>query len=197
MERLKVFIDPGHGGDDSGAVSLCGVKESDINLKVCLGIHNYLSNDVEVESHLIRTDDSFVALTQRVRMAKEGLADFFVSFHCNSRDKAGPKGLEPESYYSVLNNVDGFSGFLARMLHYWEIRRMRESGVLIADRGTKEANFLVLRAMDKPSALMEMGFMCDPEEVAILSDAMYQDILSKAFARAISHYAGILRYRYM
>lgn len=106
LKVTRVVLDPGHGGDDAGAVSQGGLKEKDVVLDVAqrLGsaIHERLNSDVIYT----RSDDNFVPLEARPTLAKETQADLFISIHANWSPSSAAAGSE--TYILNLNHT-GFS----------------------------------------------------------------------------------------
>jgi N-acetylmuramoyl-L-alanine amidase len=78
-----VVIDPGHGGEDEGAIGPSGTKEKDINLKISKKLKGLLEDD-GFQVLLTRDDDRFISLSDRTKIANEAGADLFVSIHCNA-----------------------------------------------------------------------------------------------------------------
>lgn len=95
---VTIVLDPGHGGKDPGAVGkkLKG-QEKDVNLAVTLKLKALLEKDLGVKVVLTRSDDRFVSLQDRTRIANECKADLFVCLHTNSSKSAQSRGLE--TYY--------------------------------------------------------------------------------------------------
>ena len=81
-----IVIDPGHGGDDLGAVGPSGTKEKDINLQVSKKLQSILE-DRGFDVILSRDSDRFVSLADRTRIANEAGADIFISIHANSSER--------------------------------------------------------------------------------------------------------------
>lgn len=106
-----VAIDPGHGGEDPGAVGRGRLYEKNVVLDICKRLKKKLSAMPEISPRLIRDSDVFVSLATRVRMAQDMGADLFVSVHADSFDSAGPRGA---SVY--LLSEKGASSKLARQL---------------------------------------------------------------------------------
>ena len=79
----KIFIDPGHGGLDSGAVGVNNLLEKNINLSVAKKVESLLKKQ-NLEVKLSRTDDSTLSLDGRTLAANTWNADCYVSIHCNS-----------------------------------------------------------------------------------------------------------------
>lgn len=97
--RLKVLIDPGHGGDDLGAVTFGGVKEKDIALRISRMVRQEILSQSRragagVKVRLTRDDDTFIPLKERPEIANNWDADLFVSIHLNSSPSTKVRGFE-------------------------------------------------------------------------------------------------------
>ena len=77
---MKIFIDPGHGGNNPGAVGANGLREADVNLDVALRLGRILT-EWGYEIMYSRTEDATVSLSQRANMANNWGADYFVSVY--------------------------------------------------------------------------------------------------------------------
>ena len=85
VERLTIVaIDPGHGGEDPGAVGPTGLKEKDVVLAVALRLRDKLNTLPGLRAMLTRDDDFFVPLYDRVRKARRVQADLFISLHADA-----------------------------------------------------------------------------------------------------------------
>lgn len=96
MEKIKILLDPGHGGDDPGAVALWGNKtyrEADINLNMALILEAIFKTHTEYEVHMTRRTDDTVALTKRTTMANE-LEAYLISIHNNAAAVETASGSE-------------------------------------------------------------------------------------------------------
>ncbi|MBI5202203.1 MAG: N-acetylmuramoyl-L-alanine amidase [Elusimicrobia bacterium] len=93
-EKRKIVVDPGHGGQDSGATGRRGVREKDINLLAARELARMLKDSGEFEVLLTRDTDVFIPLAERSQMANDFGADLFVSLHCNANNKRSEKGFE-------------------------------------------------------------------------------------------------------
>ncbi|HSE14873.1 MAG TPA: N-acetylmuramoyl-L-alanine amidase, partial [Candidatus Deferrimicrobium sp.] len=82
--RVRVMIDPGHGGKDPGATGPTGLKEKDVVLAIGRRIREKLSRSGEFEVRMTRDEDVFIPLEERTAMANKGRADIFVSLHINA-----------------------------------------------------------------------------------------------------------------
>lgn len=100
--RLRVMIDPGHGGRDPGALGTGGLAEKDLVLDVSRLLAERLGADPGLEVALTRRDDRFLSLEERTGLANAFDADVFVSIHGNASPNRATHGIEV--YY--LNNTD-------------------------------------------------------------------------------------------
>ena len=85
VERLIIVaLDPGHGGEDPGAVGPSGLKEKDVVLAVALALRDRLNEQKNMRAFLTRDGDYFVPLAERVRKARRVQADLFISIHADA-----------------------------------------------------------------------------------------------------------------
>jgi N-acetylmuramoyl-L-alanine amidase len=170
-----VFIDPGHGGKDPGAIGLNGIQEKDIILPISQHVANYLEQQ-GIRVMLARTSDYFVSLQGRTDMANRANANLFVSIHANSMGASRPDISGLEVYYF------GDRG-LADTIHRSILR-----SVSVPDRGVRRARFYVLRHSKMPSTLVEVGFVTGYDDAAKLINPTYQQQIAQAIARGIVEY---------
>lgn len=94
----RIVIDPGHGGEDPGAVnSFNGLREKEVTLKLAKILAERLQKELGVEVILTRDRDIFIPLTQRTAIANSKKADLFISLHLNASPDPKAKGIE--TYY--------------------------------------------------------------------------------------------------
>lgn len=182
-----VVIDPGHGGSDSGAVGYSGVREKDVALAVGLQTEALL-RAAGAEVVMTRTRDADVSdddhspsgeLQARVDVAAaHPNAELFLSIHCNAFTNPDAHGMETY-YYPKTEDDERF----ARLLN----EELAAAGGLF-NRGVKYAKFYVLRHSEIPASLVEMGFLSNPDEEALLGSADYQKKMAEALFRAIVRY---------
>jgi N-acetylmuramoyl-L-alanine amidase len=87
-----VALDPGHGGEDPGAIGPTGLREKDVVLAVALQLRDRLNSVPGMRAMLTRDDDYFVPLQERVRKARRVQADLFVSIHADAFVTPGARG---------------------------------------------------------------------------------------------------------
>ena len=175
-----VVVDAGHGGSDGGTVSGKAV-EKDINLSVALKLKAILEND-NIEVILTRSSDENISLTDRISVANDSNADFFISLHCNYYEKdAQIAGLE--CYYNNSNATESkeYADSIINAVSLSED---------IKTRYAKTAGYYVLRNTQKPAVLVEMGFLSNYSESQKLLDDDYQESLAQRIAEGISNEIG-------
>ena len=121
-KKYIVFIDPGHGGKDPGAIGLLGTREKDITLKASILLAKKLRKIRIITPILSRNKDIYLPLRQRTKLAKINNADIFISIHADSSRNRKAKGLsvfslsnkasdrEAEMLAKRENNVDNILG---------------------------------------------------------------------------------------
>ena len=175
-DYYKVFIDPGHGGVDNGAVQN-GVLEDEINLQISKKIEAKLkAKGVEVK--MSRYDDTYLSLTDRTYMANKEGSDVFVSIHQNSATNSSAKGIETY-YYSTRQD----SKELAT-----DIQNDLIQATNATDRGVKTANYAVIKTASMSSSLVECGFISNPTDAQNLSSSSYQDKVAEGIVNGIMDY---------
>lgn len=92
-KKLRIMVDPGHGGDDFGARHN-GVVEKDIALAIAKELHRLLKNDGRFISEITRSTDQYLSLDARSSKAEQAKSDVFVSIHANSSEVASARGTE-------------------------------------------------------------------------------------------------------
>ncbi|MDK2562615.1 N-acetylmuramoyl-L-alanine amidase [Romboutsia sedimentorum] len=172
----KVFIDPGHGGKDSGAIGVNNLLEKTINLQVAKKVDSLLKKQ-GLDVKLSRDSDIFLSLNDRTTIANNWKADCFVSIHCNAFDGIA-KGIETFAYKS--NTSD-----LATKVHH----QVLNTGAYTLNRGVKTASFYVLRNTAMRACLIELAFIDNVEDSKILTQR--QDDLALGIAKGVCEYLGI------
>jgi N-acetylmuramoyl-L-alanine amidase len=85
VQRLVIVaLDPGHGGEDPGAIGPSGLQEKDVVLKVALGLRDKINAQRGMRAFLTRDGDYFVPLADRVKKARRVQADLFISIHADA-----------------------------------------------------------------------------------------------------------------
>lgn len=179
LKGVKIGIDPGHGGADSGAVALDGkTYEKVINLSVATKLKAELEKR-GATVYMIRTSDKTIDHMVRKEMAQAQSCDLFISIHQNSTGETG----ETKSFGSEVHFTTPFSAKLAKTIQA-QIGPLNNS-----TRGTlSHKNFTVCRSKTFPSVLIECGFMRNKSEFQKISNAAYQQKEAVAIANGIVNY---------
>lgn len=173
---LNVMLDPGHGGDDPGAVQ-GNLKEKDITLKIALYTEEFLKKNYVVNVKMTRNNDVSVSLKQRVKMANRFKADLFVSIHINSHEEG--TGFESFIYLKTPDETIQFQ----KVLHS-EIQAFYNQ-YNILDRGKKRNDFYVLKYTKMSAILTENLFI--QKDGRYLKDETFLKQVGKAHAEGISN----------
>jgi len=130
---------------------------------------------------LTRTSDVNVNLSQRANIANKENADIFISVHCNAVTNSFAHGLET-FYYPNSDTGRKLANIILNQL-------ILETG--LKNRGTKEANFAVLRLTTMPAVLVECGFLSNPAEEALLKQESFQKKCALGIGKGILAYLGL------
>ena len=105
-KKIIVFIDPGHGGKDPGAIGALGTLEKDLTLKASLLIAKVLNKNIQINALLSRTGDYFIPLRKRIELAKKNKADIFISIHADSSKNKKASGISVFSLSDVASDKE-------------------------------------------------------------------------------------------
>ncbi|MEO9970465.1 MAG: N-acetylmuramoyl-L-alanine amidase [Hyphomonadaceae bacterium] len=216
-QRYVVVIDPGHGGADPGT-SHHGAVERTIVLEAAQKLKTMLDSNPLYDVRLTRSEDTFIELEDRVKLARDWDADLFISIHA---DAAGTPNVRGAGVYTLSakgqERVDStargqnwelpietgeapdevvsiLGEFLKRETHS---NSEKFASLLIPELGRagpilrnthRSENFFVLLAPDVPAVLLEMGFLTNQSDARRLSSAEGQRKTMAAVAQAIDVY---------
>jgi N-acetylmuramoyl-L-alanine amidase len=174
-----VIIDAGHGGKDNGASSRSsGHREKDLSLDMAMRLRAELNGNFKTV--LMRNDDTFVDLDERVNRANRHGNAILVSMHFNS----GPAHVRgPETYYW---RVDSY-GLATRLQRAMTAVSPAES----ANRGLVRRRLRLTRNPEIPCVLLEGGYLSHSAESHLIADSAYRQQLASAIAGAIHTQAAI------
>ena len=175
---MKVCIDPGHGGYDSGAVGY-SLKEKELTLKIALYLRDYLEK-YGCEVIMTRDSDGVIwnkanDLQKRCDIANNAKVDYFISIHINA---GGGTGYETW----IANNASQKSIELAQKMHMYIAEFYKGNGFV--DRGLKSGRLWVLRRTNMPAILIENLFIDNEKDAKFLSNDDNLKNIAKAIANA-------------
>jgi N-acetylmuramoyl-L-alanine amidase len=219
--RPLVVLDPGHGGLDTGTHAASGETEKGIVLDFSLRLRDKLEKSGKYRVAMTRSDDHFVPLGERVRMARAAQAALFVSIHADAlanrdseahgatiytlsetaSDAEAARLADAENRADVIAGVDlssepddvadilidlaqretkSFSMHFARTL-----AAELKLSARMHKRPLKSAGFRVLKAPDVPSALIELGYVTNTEDLKMLTSDAWRSRATDSIVQAI------------
>jgi len=176
-----ILLDPGHGGKDPGAISFSGKFEKHVNLEVANKLKNVLET-LGAKVHMTRSNDTYIANKERGKMADRLNVDMFLSIHHNSLNNRDYFGLS--TYYNTINYKSPSQGYNlaeAIYLNAITINGVYRDGIL-------DRNYEVLRETKRPAALIEIGFMSNPQEEMNIHNLSFQNVMVDKIADGIVDY---------
>jgi N-acetylmuramoyl-L-alanine amidase len=221
-----VFLDPGHGGRDPGALGVRGTQEKVVVMAIARELQRELLAGNRYRVLLTRTFDAYVPLRERVARAQAAKADLFLSLHADSCADSGVRGAsvytlsevasdrEAEALAARENRADAVvsgmklsneSDSVARTLVAMsqrgtmnDSRKLAETIVQTFSRGGvrllphthRQAGFAVLTSPDIPAALVELGYLSNPQDEKLLTVRQHQIALARALRASIDAHFG-------
>jgi N-acetylmuramoyl-L-alanine amidase len=221
---FTVMLDPGHGGIDIGARGRSGTQEKDVTLAFAIELKNLLVTNPSLRVVMTRDDDEFLALGERVRLARQNDADIFIAIHA---DTIRTKDLRGATVYTISdkasdevahavaaneNQSDIYAGLpvtsdnndVSDILIDLMRRETQKFSVHLAktvvssftgkirliNNPHRSAGFLVLKAPDVPSVLVELGYLSNPQDEKLLNTPKWRTQTAKLLVTAIEAYAA-------
>ena len=218
-----VVIDPGHGGDDPGALGRRGTREKKVVLAISERLKWMLDLQPGLAAQLTRKGDYYVSLRNRIKIAAGHQADVFISVHADSARRRSAHGasvyiLSSKGASSEIgrelekreNASDLIGGVrLGKQEHSvremmldmevdWKIKESRvfarrllhELGKVgfLHTKQVQQAGFVVLKAIEIPAVLLEVGFISNKKEERALKTALHHERIAGSIFRAIVRY---------
>jgi len=201
-KKLVVVLDPGHGGQDSGAI--CGaVAEKDLTLDVALRTE-LLLRAAGCTTVLTRDRDCYVSLPERASLGNRAENSLFISIHFNDSQRQAASGVE--TYYAPrpstrpgllswlpflqpadTSSLTAKSEGLAASLQAALVERTSA-----VDRGIKSEQFYVIANVRHPAVLVEAGFLTNKADANKLATAAYRQRLAVAISEGVERYRAAL-----
>lgn len=179
LEKVKIVIDPGHGGSEPGAIGCSGIAEKDIVMQ----ISKYLQRELKhmgATVILTREDDSYLDLYDRVKFTNDNDAIIFISIHANAT---------PDSW-----NPNEHSG--TSVYYYYEQAKPLAESILLStvekaetnNDGIYQRSFAVVRNTKALSVLVETAYMINPDDIAKLEQTYFQKNIAKGISQGIVNF---------
>jgi N-acetylmuramoyl-L-alanine amidase len=221
-----VYLDPGHGGRDPGALGLRGTQEKTVVMAIARELQKELLAGGRYRVLLTRGTDTYVGLRERVARAQAAKADLFLSLHADAHSDSDVRGAsvytlsedasdrEAAALAARENRADAVvsgvrlgdqSDVVARTLVAMsqrgtvnDSRRLADtivltfgkSGVRLLPRSHRQAGFAVLTSPDIPAALVELGYLSNPQDEKLLTVRQHQIALARALRASVDAHFG-------
>lgn len=179
LNNIKIAVDAGHGGSEFGAIGCCGDKEKDVNLAIA----EKLKNELEARGAKVimtRRSDINVSLQDRVKITKEKEAALSISIHANALpDGADPVKCRGTSVYYYHNQAKPLAeNILTSMTTQLGTQNDK----------VRQASLALVRPTSSISVLIEVAYIINPDDYALLLDKDFQSKCAKAIADGIEKY---------
>jgi len=201
-----VVLDPGHGGQDSGA--MCGaLAEKDLTLDVAQRVERLLQTR-GIGTLMTRVGDAYTSLADRAAITNRATDCIFVSIHFNDGHRQGASGVE--TYFAAHQQPQrlALASWLPFLQHASNDDANLESQSLAGfiqdslvkrtsaiNRGTKAEQFFVIANVRHPAVLVEGGFITNKEDMAKLGNSEYRQQVAVAIADGIEKYRELITHR--
>lgn len=229
---IVVMLDPGHGGEDPGAIGKHKTREKDIVLQIARRLSALIKRETNMQVYMTRNEDVFIPLKVRVAETRKHRADLFVSIHADAFTSRAARGAsvfalstkgatsEAARYLAQTQNaadeIGGFSKSGDRYLDHTVFDLMQTATINdslkfgkhvlnhvgkithLHKKSVDQASFVVLKAPDIPSILVETAFISNIQEERRLRTVRYQQQIAEAILDGIKAYfatGGVLARR--
>jgi N-acetylmuramoyl-L-alanine amidase len=173
IKKLKIAIDAGHGGSNSGAGGVSTkILEKDYTLKMAKELEKYLRKK-GAEVYMTRTHDTDLAMVERTLMLREQQPDVLISIHLNSSGNAAIKGVS--TYYRYIGFRPLSQKILDRMLEL-DLNNFGNVGAF---------NFSLSGPTEYPNCLVEVAFLSNEEDEKKILDPKFHIQVAKKIAKGV------------
>lgn len=171
QERVKpkILLDPGHGGDEAGSIGLSGVREKDVNLQVASALEKALKMRQEAIVTLTRDGDYAISQEKRHETTRAADPDLLILLHTQASTDPAREGMtiyiRPEEDERLqLGHTENPSWLLAQQIG------QAAKKLQLRIEGIRRAPLRLLGRGDLPTILIELGYLSNPKDVALLTD---------------------------
>jgi N-acetylmuramoyl-L-alanine amidase len=178
IRDMTIVLDAGHGGHDTGAIGPNGTLEKEMNLDIIRRTEKILAQ-LGARVLLTRGNDVFIPLDDRPGLANTRKADLFISVHCNSSPRRNSSS-GTQTYYRTPQSAS-----FAAAMHTELVRALG-----LKNGGVRTANFLVIRKSLMPAILLEIAYLNNDEEEALLRSPAFRQKAAEAIVNGIRRYAA-------
>ena len=216
--RPAIVIDPGHGGYDPGAIGKTGTQEKRITFEAAKTLKTLLEQSGRYEVIITRNSDRYIDHEERLRIARAGGADLFISIHADSTHNRAIRGA---SVYTLADRAKNRSKQITNTQNWildvdltqqsdpvgdilidlaqrkTESQSEQFANLLIShlkgktrlvENSHRRAGYFVLLAPDVPAVLLELGFLSNAQDEALLKSTQHRREILNGVTRAIDQY---------
>ena len=184
LDNVEILLDPGHGGEESGAKGPTGYPEKDVNLLVSKLVAEELTK-LGAKVYLTREEDVDVSLEERMAAIDRFKPDLAISIHYNALpddgDAENTKGISTFWYNTQAHDP-------ATFLHNYLVRKLDRP-----DAGIFWNNLALTRPHTAPAILLELGFMINPQEFEWITNSQEQQKLANTLAEGIEEWFATVK----
>ena len=162
LKNRTIVIDPGHGGDDNGTTGENGTVEKTLTLRTAWLLYDKLKA-AGANVYLTRYSDTYLSLSSRVRIGQANHTDAFISLHYDSNLDPSIRGMTGYYYHA-------YQKALATSLYNGAAAQTN-----LINRGVRFGDYHVIRENSQNAVLIELGYLSNAEEEAILNTNWYQE----------------------
>ncbi|MCF6159930.1 N-acetylmuramoyl-L-alanine amidase [Furfurilactobacillus milii] len=181
LSEATIVIDPGHGGNDSGALHTLDATSSKYMEKTyTLKVAQEVAADLRRHgAHVImtRNSDKYVGLAPRPAIANEVKADAFISIHFDSSPEENQSSGLTTYYYHKNISMKLAKALNSQMNHY-----------PMSNKGIEFGNFEVIRDNQRPAVLLEMGYINDQDDFKTISGVTYPYRVAHSITKGLTDY---------
>ncbi|MFJ5758141.1 SH3 domain-containing protein [Neobacillus sp. NPDC093182] len=175
LRSKTIVIDPGHGGIDTGATGVGGTLEKELTLRTAQLLSDKLKA-AGANVFLTRSNDAFLSLPSRVRLASVHQSDAFISLHYDSNLERSIRGMTGYYYHSYQKKLAEY------------VYNSTNAQTRLKSRGVRSGDYHVIRENKRQAVLMELGYLSNSAEEMTLTSGQFQE------NAATGLYNGLARY---
>ena len=219
LKVVRVVIDAGHGGKDTGTIGPTGFTEKALVLDIAHKLKQRIETELGAEVVMTREDDAFVPLETRTAIANQAEADLFLSIHANASHISSIRGFE--TYFlnfttsreglqiaarenaASQRSISELQDIVSTILLRDKVDESREFATHVQrsmatrkrfgkDRGVKQAPFIVLVGANMPSILSEVSFISNPDDERLLKGEDRRQQIAEALFEGVRSYSDTL-----
>lgn len=180
--RPLIVIDPGHGGDDPGAISVSGTLEKTITLATSLDLRRVLLATGRYRVAMTRTTDRSVSLAARLAFVREHDADMLIAIHADAAHDHHASGASVYVRSGDATTIEASTGLQGSMIE------QLADDVDMVSTPARAAHLYVLAERSVPSVLLEMGYLSNRREEKLLRQPHHRHVIVEAIKDAVNDY---------